>query len=146
MKNLDSTNDYVEFYLAKLRNGDFDSAFHSLTEAGHSVIPKLIDAFYKETAPDVRAELVKIIWNHRRPETASFFGEALRDSSPEVWKSALDGLTTLATSGALEVLKAAVIRPFTSKKEADYFRKWIKEGIEQVEQQMANDSSNGTDK
>ena len=141
MKNLDSTNYYVEFYLEKLRAGDFENAFHSLTEVGHSVVPKLIEAFQTETAPAVRAELVRIIWNHRRPETVSFLGQALRDPSPEVWKNALDGLVTLATSGALETLKAGLARQFANKKEADNFRKWVEEAIEQVEEQLVNDAS-----
>ncbi len=145
MNNLDSTGDYVEFYLSKLRSGDFEDAFHSLTEVGHSVVPKLIDAFHKESASDVRAELVRIIWNHRRPETVFFLGEALRDVSSEVWKSALDGLVTLATSGALETLKSALTRSFANKKEADNFRKWVEEAIEQVKEQLANDHSPGSE-
>jgi|KBSSwiStaDraftv2_1062776.scaffolds.fasta_scaffold523741_1 hypothetical protein len=141
MNHLDSTNDYVEFYLTKLKNRDFDSAFHSLTEVGHSVIPKLIDAFRSETAPDIRAELVRIIWNHRQPETVEFLEEALRDSHPEVWKCALDGLVTLATPSALQTLKTALTRTFANKKDAACFRRWIEEAVMQVAEQIANDAS-----
>lgn len=60
MKKLDSTRDYVEFYLQKLRSGDFEVAFHALGDVGHSVVPMLIDAFRHETKSDIRAELVQV--------------------------------------------------------------------------------------
>jgi HEAT repeat protein len=134
LEKKDSTRSYVDFYLGKLRAGDFETAFHSLREAGRSVIPILIDEFRKEKDSVVRAELVAIIWNHRRPETLAFLGEALGDSNPKVWKSALDGLVTLASPTALEILKSALSRQLPSKKETKQFHEWIKEAITQVQE------------
>jgi HEAT repeat protein len=136
MLKLDSTSDYVEFYLTKLRAGDFETAFHALSEVGHSVVPMLIAAFRQESKPAVRAELVNIIWNHRRPETLAFLGEALSDSNAEVWKSALDGLVTLASPTALGILQTALSRQLPSRKQTEQFQKWVQEAITQVKENM----------
>jgi hypothetical protein len=140
VENLDSTTKYVEFYLEKLRHGEFEAAFHGLTEAGRSVIPRLIDAFRQERSPAVRAELVSIIWNHRRPEAAGFLGEALNDSDPNVWKNALNGLVTLASPAALQILQAASARELPNKKQTEEFRQWVSEAIDQVREAMAANS------
>ena len=132
MTPLDSSDSYVQFYLNQLKNGDFESAFHSLTEVGYCVVPKLIDAFRAEVSAPVRAELVRIIWNHRRPESAEFLGEALHDPKPEVWKAAIDGLVTLGTPSALEHLESALRREYQNKKASEVFRTWVTEAIEQV--------------
>lgn len=136
VENPDSTPKYVEFYLEKLRSGEFEAAFHGLTEAGHSVIPRLVDVFRQERSPSVRAELVNIIWNHRRPEAVGFLAEALNDLDPKVWKSALDGLVTLASATALQILQAASGRKFESKKQAEEFHRWVSEAITQVREAM----------
>jgi hypothetical protein len=41
------------------------------------------------------------------PETLAFLAEALGDSSPDVWKNALDGIVTLGGAEAAVVLSAA---------------------------------------
>lgn len=136
-KKLDSTRDYVEFYLEKLRSGDFEVAFHAFGDVGHSVVPMLIDAFRQETKTAIRAELVDIIWNHhRRPETVVFLAEALGDRDSKVWKSALDGLVAMASPVALEVLKTALSRQLPSRKHTDQFHEWVKEAITQVQERL----------
>jgi len=137
MTNLDSTTKYVEFYLEKLRHGEFEAAFHGLTEAGRSVIPRLIDAFHKERSPAIRAELVDIIWNHRRPEAMAFLGEALNDPDTKVWRSALDGLVAMASPAGLQILQATSTRELASKKQTEEFRQWVSEAIGQVREAMA---------
>jgi hypothetical protein len=134
MNGLDSTNSYIGFYLQKLRAGDSEAAFRALTEVGHSVIPRLIDAFRSEDSASVRAELVTIIWNHRRPETAGFLGEALNDQSPEVWQNALDGLVTLRSSQALEILNGALTRQLPTKRQTEEFQAWVREAIGQIQE------------
>src|SRR5260370_7738874 len=89
MENLDSTTRYIEFYLDKLRHGEFEVAFHGLTEASHSVVPRLVNEFRREGSPSIRAELLAIIWNRRRPDAAAFLGEALNDPDPNVWHNPL---------------------------------------------------------
>ena len=134
---MDSLNDYVDFYLKKLKCRDFDAAFHGLIEADHLVISRLIEIFEAETAPDTLGELVRIIWQHRQPSTIPFLGKALSDSSPEVWKNALDGLVALGSPSALPILKAALTRAFATKKETDAFRKWVNEAIDQLTANIA---------
>jgi hypothetical protein len=134
MNNLDSTIEYVEFYLDKLRRGKFEIAFHGLTEAGCSVIPHLIATFRREHSADIRAELVNIIWNHRQPETASFLAEALNDQDPKVWKCALDGLVTLASPAALQILQTASAQMLPNERQTEEFRKWLSEAITQIQE------------
>ncbi len=129
---MNASDDSLEFYLRKLRDGQFDDAFHGLIEMDHSVLPKLIEAFKGEADANVRAELINIIWNHRQNETISFLGEALRDESPKVWRNALDGLVTLGSGEALRTLKDAMTRPFNNVEEGDEFRRWLVEAIDQV--------------
>ena|SRR5487761_2100117 len=132
MKEPDSISNYVAFYLEKLKSGDFEVAFHALNDAGHSVIPMLIEAFRHESSSAIRAELVEIIWNHRQPETVVFLGEALNDSDAKVWKSALDGLVTFASPAALQILQAASNRELPNKNQQDEFRRWVNEAIAQI--------------
>jgi hypothetical protein len=132
MNGLDSTNEYIEFYLQRLKAGDFETAFHALTEVCHSVVPRLIIAYQREDSASVRAELVTIIWSHRRPETSTFLGEALNDPSPKVWKNALDGLVTLRTTSALDILTKALDRQLPSKRQTEEFRQWVREAIAQT--------------
>ena len=66
MKDLDS---YAAYYLEKLKGADSDAAYKSLIEADHAIVPLLIKAYRTESIPTIRATLVKIIWQHRIPET-----------------------------------------------------------------------------
>lgn len=132
--------DCVGYYLSKLKNGDFDCAFQGLIDVGDSVIPHLINAFHLETDPSIRAELVRIVWQYRRQESLAFLGEALRDPHPNVWKSALDGLVTIGTKSALKTLLAGLTRSFQNKQEADIFKKWVDEAIEQVQIQISENN------
>jgi HEAT repeat protein len=144
MTNSDPTTKYVDFYLEKLRQGEFEIAFHSLIEAGRSIIPHLTNAFRNERSPSVRAELVNIIWNYRQPDTADFLAEALSDPDPKVWKSALDGLVTLASPSALQILETSSNRELLNKKQSDEFRKWVREAITQVQEAIAASGKNTT--
>jgi hypothetical protein len=130
--SMDSADAEADFYMKRLKDRQFEDAFHGLVEADHCIIPKLIEAFRNEAIPDIRAELVKIIWNHRQTTTMQFLVEALYDKSPKVWKNALDGLVTLATPETLQPLKASLTRQFATKSEADDFRKWVEEAIQQI--------------
>jgi hypothetical protein len=69
-----------------------------------------------EQDEDVRAYLVEVIWEHRRPDSAPFLARMLNDPSKKVWKVALDGLVLLGLpvvegglgiDAALVALKAA---------------------------------------
>jgi HEAT repeat protein len=134
---MSSTDDNIESYLGKLRHGSMDAAFHGLLEIGCLAIPKLTEEFRKEVSPNVRAELVRIIWNYRQKSTIPFLQKALFDDSFRVWSNALDGLVTLASPEVIQVLREALTRSFVSKKAEDRFRKYIEEAIQQVDTELA---------
>jgi HEAT repeat protein len=136
-----SSSDYIEFYLGKLREGDFETAFHALSEVGPSVIPRLIEAFQHESDPNVRAELVDIVWNYRQPETVAFLKDALFDKDDQVWKKALDGMVALASPSALRTLQEVIVKSRAQQITNDEFRKWVEEAILQVQDSI--DSENG---
>jgi hypothetical protein len=118
----------VADYLSQYRRGDRDAAFFGLLETDHAVLPELMAAYRSESDSRVRAFLVEVIWQHRQQSAIPFLGEALHDSEAVVWQQALDGLVTLASPAALEVLCSA------SQSGADEFRGWLAEAIEQAEQ------------
>lgn len=99
-------NEYAEFYLKQLKSTDWEDGYHGLIEADHGIIPILIASFRNEQDAALRAMLVKIVWQHRVPETVGFLVEALADSNPDIWKNALDGLVTIATPEAIKVLES----------------------------------------
>ena len=123
---------YVDYYLAKLDTSDHDNAWHSLIEADPKAIPLLIEAFRAEQNVGVRAEIVEIIWQHRRPETIPFLAEVLDDPEPEVWKAGLDGLVALGGDAALEALAAARQRVKAALGGGAVQLEWIDEAIEQI--------------
>jgi HEAT repeat protein len=122
------SSDYVEYYLEMLRDGDFETAFHSFIDLDCTVIPKLIEKFQSESSSEVRAELVRIIWYFRSPDSTPFLGTALKDPSPDVWKSAIDGLVSIGTPAALAELQKSL----TIKSRGDEFTRWIEEAITQI--------------
>lgn len=126
----------MEAYLSRFREGDRDGAFFGLLEMGHEVLPALIEMFRTENDCEARAFLVEVVWQYRQPSTISFLEEALRDTNPDVWRQALDGLVMLASPSALDALRSARARPFASQQEVDDFRQWIDEAIEQVEAKL----------
>jgi hypothetical protein len=119
--------DYFEYYLAKLKNGEFDVAFHSLIDLGSTAIPQLVKSFELEQSPEIRAELVRIVWYFRNPDSVSFLGAALRDPNPVIWKSALDGLVAIGTSEALAELGKCL----SLKREED-FQNFVSEAMDQI--------------
>lgn len=99
--------------------------------------PQILQQYaISEQNEDVRADLVEIIWQDRRPESVPFLARMLNDPSKKVWKVALDGLVTLGlpvvrgrlgTDAALVALKAA--RAGASAKQLEY----IDEAIDQID-------------
>jgi hypothetical protein len=120
-------------YLRLFREGNHDAAFFGLVEMDHSILPDLIAIFHRESDSQVREFLVEVIWQHRQRTAIPFLGEALQDVDPKVWKEALNGLVTLASKEALEVLRTAKTRQFPRKRDTDEFSSWIDEAIEQVQ-------------
>jgi hypothetical protein len=120
--------DEMEWYLQRFREGDYYIAFSGLLEMGDEILPDLMTLFGKERDPDFRAFLVKIIWEHRQSSAIPFLGIAMRDAEPKVWKEALDGLVTLASQPAIDVLRSE-----RNQQKEDKILQWIDEAIEQIE-------------
>jgi hypothetical protein len=123
----------IAYHLQQFRQGNADAAFHGLEEMEHGVLPDLIAEFRATKDVKSRAFLLNVIWQHRQQSVIPFLGEALFDSEPIVWRKALDGLVALASPAALEVLRAAKERQFSSRQDSEEFLNWIQEAIEQVE-------------
>jgi len=137
---VDTIRSQIAEYLQLFRSGDREGAFCRLLEMGPSVVPKLMDTFRNEHDARVREFLVEIIWQHRHPSAIPFLGEALHDEESAVWKQALDGLVTLASPAALEVLQAARKRHFPTQRESKEFQRWLDEAIEQVSESVGSRS------
>jgi hypothetical protein len=134
---METTTSQIAEYLQRLRKGDRDGAFFGLLEMEHGILPELMAAFRSERDSRVREFLVEIIWQHRQASTIPFLKEALHDGATAVWKQALDGLVALASSAALEVLRdARTTRQFPTQREAEEFRRWLDEAIEQLEAEI----------
>jgi hypothetical protein len=67
----------------------------------------LAAAFRTETNSVKRSTILEVIWQHRDPSMISLLSEALKDSSPEVWKQALDGLVALAGLQSITTIERA---------------------------------------
>jgi HEAT repeat protein len=119
--------------IEKFRSGDEDAAFHGLIELPNDTLPAVIDYFRMEPLGAIRALLVKAIWERRDPSAVSFLAEALQDHEEEVWQEALDGLVTLASSEALNVLQSAKTRRPTDAENHRRFHLWLEEAIQQIQ-------------
>jgi hypothetical protein len=120
----------VTDYLQRYREGHRDEAFFGLLETDPDILPFLMSAFRAESDGRVRAFLVEVIWQHRKQSVIPFLGEALADSESVVWRQALDGLVTLSSPAALEILHSSH-RSATGES-----RGWIAEAIEHAQERM----------
>lgn len=128
----------VAEHLERLREGDFETAFHGMIDLPPAVVPLLISAYHDEISRDVRSGLLRIIWEFRTPLALPLLEAALRDRGDDRWKDALDGLVVLASSEAIDalerVLGEAQAQP---KSDADY-GEWVREALEQTQEAHAN--------
>lgn len=120
-------------YLQMARCGSFDAAFHGLIDLGPEVIPSLVQAYRSESDPRVRALIVEVVWQRRRPSTLDFLVAALDDPHHAVWKQALDGLVVLASPEAEYRLRSGAGRLDAE----DERRRWFEEAIEQITEAVA---------
>jgi hypothetical protein len=119
--------------LEMAKAGHREAAFHCFLGLGEGAIPRLGEAYRAESDPAVRSLLVEVIWQLRSASSIDFLGEALQDPAPEVWREALDGLVTLASSESLRILERARegLEASDAEGRAD-FREWIDGAIEDV--------------
>jgi len=123
----------IDYYLEVFRRGDADNAFHGLLEIDPDILPELIAVFRTEQDTGVREFLVEVIWEYREHSVIPFLAEALQDTEPRIWRQALNGLVTLVSPAALEVLRAARARQLPTQRETEEFRRCLEEAIEQAE-------------
>lgn len=121
-------------YLAGLRSGS-DDALHALMEIGPTVIPPARSAYATERDPQVRADLVHVVWQQRCADALPMLEAALCDDDPRVWKEAIDGLVTLGSPEARRVLVSARgVNPDRPTGGKLTFAEWIADAIEQLDQ------------
>jgi hypothetical protein len=70
--------------------------------------------------------LVQVIAEYRSSEGIPFLESLLRNSTPEIWKVALDGLVMCGGAAALASLRAAKAITTSEKRE------WIDEAVGQI--------------
>lgn len=133
---------YVADQLALFRAGQKDAAFFGLIERP-GLLPILTNAFRGEPDSDVRVFLIKVLWEHRDPALLPVLGEALTDRNADVWKEALNGLVTLASSASLSILNRALAEPVLDRSGQTKFASWVNEAIEQVNETIHNDRRAG---
>jgi hypothetical protein len=123
----------VAYYLQSLRAGDVEPAFFGLLDLGHEVLPLLIAEARKPEATAIRADLVRIIWQYRRPETINFLGERLSDADPSVWKEALDGLVAIGGTEARGWISSTLERVNQGVLRNGLTADWLIEALEQTQ-------------
>src|SRR5579864_1526336 len=100
-------NGATDYYLNEARNGDFDAADNGLIELPDDLLRDLEDAYRGEPDFAIRALIVEAVWQHRLSCCVDFLALALEDPHHKVWKQAVDGLVTLASSESRKTLELA---------------------------------------
>jgi hypothetical protein len=118
--------EYVQHYVPELSGPKAEDAWHALVEAGPTALQYVVNAFEAATDAHVRVSLVQVIAEYRSAEGVPFLEALLRNSEPETWKAALDGLVMCGGEAALAALRAAKAIATSEKRE------WIDEAIGQI--------------
>ncbi|HTQ39337.1 MAG TPA: HEAT repeat domain-containing protein [Pirellulales bacterium] len=126
-------SDVAAYYLERLRAEDNSAAFFGLLESDSSVVPDLVALYRSESDPSIREFAIEVLWQRRDLSIIPLLGEALHDPNTAVWQQALDGLVALASPESLAVLRQAQTKQFSKQGDAQEFRQWIDEAIEQIE-------------
>jgi hypothetical protein len=132
----------IHYYMDQLREGESERAFFGLLELGPGAMPVLIAAASEPQNRDIRANLVEIIWQYRRPEAIGFLGTALDDTESAVSKQALDGLVALGGSAAAEQVREALGRSGFGLVRG-VSKEWLSEALDQIVQ--CNVGANSTE-
>jgi hypothetical protein len=125
----------LEYYLDKARRGEADIAFHGLLELSGNPIHDLREAFRVESDPVVRDMIVRVITPLGGPEVVQFLGAALADPRPEVWKSALDGLVSIASPLSRRAVEQAMDKVAIEDPEQ---LSWLVEAIDQINETLVS--------
>jgi HEAT repeat protein len=123
---MNNLQEYVDQCVAEMSGPNAFRARHSLAEAGPAALPLVIDAFNATEDQNVRLSLVQLISEYRSTDAVPFLKDALRDSNPLIWRSALEGFVILGTPEALHALHTARATA------TDTQRWWVDEAIAQI--------------
>jgi HEAT repeat protein len=127
----------VEHYLREWDSSGWAAAYHALIELGPFILPEIAAQFGETSDPRLRAALVQIARQLRSEEAVELFAAGLDDPAPVVWKEALDGLVSLATPAAVEVLGRALDADEGEGFAADERRGWLEEALGQARAALA---------
>jgi hypothetical protein len=86
---------YVAAYLEVLAEGEYDVAYHGLSEGPPGVAPILEDVCLTLKDPEARATVVEAFSAINRLNPYFLYLNALNDPEPRVWKAALDAMLTV---------------------------------------------------
>ena len=129
----DAVETTAAHYLADWGSGEWAHAFHRLIELGPTALPYLQARFEQSSDAALRAELVEIAYQQRTAEALPLLAKALKDPSARVWKTALDGLVSLASDEAVQLLEEALRLPL-ARSDAEEYRAWVQEALDQARQ------------
>jgi len=127
MTNLEAS---AAYYLNRIEKDE--SAFFSLIEAPAAIVPLLESVFRSEFDTGRRSAILKVIWQRRDRSAMPLLADALQDSSPRVWKEALEGLVALGGQESMLSIQAAQGRAFASMVDGREFREYLDEALEQL--------------
>ncbi len=136
-----SISDAIGEYLEMHMTGDYDNAIHGLLEMTPAILPDLMAAYRVDHDTQIRLFLLNVIWEYRDQSAIPLLGEALFDLQKLIWQEALDGLVALASPTAVDALRAARTRQFTTEHDTEMFRLWLAEAIEQSEEAVLHSRS-----
>jgi HEAT repeat protein len=122
--------EYAAYYIDRL--ADDENAHFALIEAPRAIIPILSSAFRSESDAAKRSMTLHVIWQYRDPSTIPLIGEGLQDSSPLVWKQALDGLIAIGGPESISIIEAAYGRHFGGEVDQAQFQLFLDEALEQL--------------
>jgi HEAT repeat protein len=117
-------------WIAALHGSSSEQSFCRLKSAPEA-LRHLIEALDREPDARRRATLVHFLWQLRDPAALPTIATALEDVDERVWKEALDGVITLGSQAALELLEA---RRGVQSSSSSVKRRWLEEAIDQVRQ------------
>ena len=122
------TQKYISAEVEKLASPFAEHACCNLWTMTSAIIPQLTEAFWAERNPEIRANLIYVVWKFREKSTAPFLIEAMDDVHDQVWMNALDGLISI---GGEDVTKR-LIEFMTTLNPDDIRGAWVMEAIEQI--------------
>lgn len=128
-------NEAVKHYLDLCRSGRGEEAFFGLIDLVDDPTAELNSVFRAEIDPEVRWLIVHVIGERRQSNGLDLLEEAIRDTEPDVWKEALDGLVNLENPASAEVLTKRLGELGPSDQE---LREWIIEAILQLSDRIKN--------